>query len=96
MTDHPDLDRHGERAAAELAKRLEPITTLKDPYAFAIRFIQDLITEHWRHVEPPAPLAHAGTGAPPEAHADELDAVRRRCAEASRARQEALTRKDRS
>ncbi|GAA4626678.1 hypothetical protein GCM10023196_035910 [Actinoallomurus vinaceus] len=80
----PDLDTHGERAARELARRLEPVTTLKDPYAFALRFIQDLKAEHWHHIEPPPPvIAAAGTGAPPDPHADELDAARQACARAS-------------
>lgn len=51
----PQLDRHGERAARELANRLQhvPPVYLADPYAFALRFIQDLIVENWRYIPPP-------------------------------------------
>lgn len=84
MTDHPTLDTYGERAARELARRLEhivPPTLLADPYAFAVRFVQDLITEHWRYVPPPVPIQQQiGRADPPN--------------EEWRRAKEALTRKD--
>ena len=71
MTDHPDLDAAGERAARTLAKGLDfvPRSILADPYAFAVRFMQWLVDDHWRRVEPvigPMPADHRPGG--PEAY----------------------------
>lgn len=82
----PTLDHHGERAARELAKGLDfvPRSILADPYALALRFMQWLADDHWRRIPPPPSVITATrTGAPPEAHADELDAARKACAVAS-------------
>lgn len=63
----PDLDHHGEDAARELAKRLGPVTTLRDPYAAACDFMRWLVANRWRYV--PAPLdpiqRHTGRADPP-------------------------------
>jgi hypothetical protein len=79
----PTLDRHGERAARELAQGLDfvPRSILADPYAFAVRYVQWLITEHWRYIEPPLPIQQQlGRADPPN--------------EEWRRAKEALTRKD--
>jgi hypothetical protein len=60
----PDLNPDAERAARVLAKGLEhvPATFLADPYAFAVRYVQWLIADYWRRIEPvsgPLPADHA-------------------------------------
>jgi hypothetical protein len=87
----PQLDHHGERAARELASRLNhiPPAYLADPYAFALRFIQDLIVEHWRHIPPPLDLISSRRRVDPETAAE----VARRGAELVR-RELLATRED--
>ena len=81
-----------EHAARELARRLTPVTTLKNPDAAAHDFINWMAEHDWRHVPRQPSLANAGTGAPPEAHADELAAVRERLEAVNRTRREAEAR----
>jgi hypothetical protein len=62
MTDRdPEVQRHIDAAAHELARRLRPwVTGMADPDAFALRFIEDMHGEGWRPIPRPAPLAGAG------------------------------------
>lgn len=82
-----DQDAAAERAAQELAKRLRPLVPpplLLDAEAFARAFIAAMRAEHWRCIPPPRPVAIAReAGTPPDAHAAELEAARRRCEAAS-------------
>lgn len=79
-----DQERARERAARELARRLALVAPLKDPRAAADDFMAWLHGEHWRcWPPPPAIVTAAGDGVPAEAHADELDAVRKACETAS-------------
>ena len=83
MTDRPDLDAAGERAARTLAKGLDfvPRSILADPYAFALRFMQWLDSEGWRHIDRPLAIREQlGRADPPN--------------EAWRQAKDALTRKD--
>lgn len=94
MTTPLELGPAGERAAAELTKRLRaivPASLLADPDGFSRRFMLDAIADGWRwrpSITPPA-AAKRGSSAPAEAHADELAAARARCEEAARALREA-------
>lgn len=78
-----DQERAKEKAVRELASWLGPVTNLRDPEAGARKFIDWLIGEHWRCIPPPPIVTATGDGVPAEAHADELDAVRKACATAS-------------
>jgi hypothetical protein len=52
----PDFDAAKDRAARELARRLEHVTTLQDPLTWARQFIEDMTAPGaWRYV--PAPPA---------------------------------------
>ena len=104
-----DQDEAAERAIAWLAgeaRKICPPSLLADPVRWATARITELRNEYWRCMPPDPKLTRAvggGGGVPPEAHADELEAVRRRCETASgmhRSRQTteaakaAITRKD--
>lgn len=53
-----ELDHAAERAAQELARRVNAVAAI-DGYAFAVKFMADLIAEHWRCIPPPPdPLTH--------------------------------------
>jgi hypothetical protein len=61
-----DQDEAAERAAKELARRLGPVTTLRDPYAAGMDFMAWLQSQHWRCIPPPPNvLAAREAGSPP-------------------------------
>jgi hypothetical protein len=64
----PDFDAAKDRAARELARRLEHVTTLQDPLTWARQFIEDMTAPGaWRYV--PAPPAIKPAQPDPEATA---------------------------
>lgn len=83
-----DQDEAFDRSCRELERRLRmvcPPSLLADPYAFAAAFKRWEVADGWRCL-PKAPRAveiARQEGAPPEAHASELDAVRAACETAS-------------
>ena len=84
MTD-PELQPAVDQAVRELARRLRPVTTLRNVEAFAATFVADMRTEGWRPPLRPRPATRQlGTGVPPTQHADELGAARQAAAAASR------------
>ena len=82
-----DQDAAAEQAARELERRLRmfvPPPLLADAHAFATAFLRWQIDHDWR-CWPRSQVAVEARkqGVAPDAYADELAAVRDRCAEAS-------------
>ncbi|WP_329520528.1 hypothetical protein [Spirillospora sp. NBC_01491] len=61
-----DLQRAMDRAAAELARRLDPWAAgMQDPAAFAAAYLEWCAEQGLRLIPRPAPIQHATPGAPP-------------------------------